>query len=221
MVAAVVALLIAMGGTGYAALKPPPASVGTKQLKANAVTSPKLKDGSLLPDDLAGGRFPPGRAGDQGPKGDQGAPGFQGLPGLRGEKGLKGDKGGAGLRGPSTLSFDGQFDRDGDFHFFATVNGMDVGISCTAAGPGELIFLIVEPVAVDGGFNGWGMGWDGVALRRISTSPSGLLIVASNPAADLHVFARGSASGGKYTEFQVNGIMNQKCNYHALIIPPA
>jgi hypothetical protein len=43
MIVALVALVVAMVGTGYAATKLPRNSVGTKQIKANAVTTAKLK----------------------------------------------------------------------------------------------------------------------------------------------------------------------------------
>src|ERR671922_1212037 len=45
-VIAVLAQFIALGGGSYAALQVPKGSVGTKQLKRNAVTSPKVKPGS-------------------------------------------------------------------------------------------------------------------------------------------------------------------------------
>jgi hypothetical protein len=43
LVVAIVALVFAMVGTGYAAFQLPAKSVGTKQLKANAVTTAKVK----------------------------------------------------------------------------------------------------------------------------------------------------------------------------------
>jgi hypothetical protein len=46
-VVATIALLIALGGVGYAATKLPNNSVGTKQLRKGAVTSPKLAQGSV------------------------------------------------------------------------------------------------------------------------------------------------------------------------------
>src|SRR3954449_5685183 len=52
MVIACVALLVALGGGAYAAFKLPKNSVGTKQIKKNAVTGSKIKDGSLKPADL-------------------------------------------------------------------------------------------------------------------------------------------------------------------------
>jgi hypothetical protein len=47
MVVALIALLVALGGTGYAAFKLPNGSVGGKQIKKNAVTSIKVKNHSL------------------------------------------------------------------------------------------------------------------------------------------------------------------------------
>ena len=43
-----VALVVALGGTSYAAVVLPANSVGTAQLKPNAVTSAKVLNGSLL-----------------------------------------------------------------------------------------------------------------------------------------------------------------------------
>jgi hypothetical protein len=62
MAVALTALFVALGGTGYAAIKLPSNSVGAKQIKksavtnkklgANAVTSPKVKNGSLTAADI-------------------------------------------------------------------------------------------------------------------------------------------------------------------------
>ena len=69
-VIASVALLLALGGTGVAAVTALPRnSVGTAQLKANAVTSAKVKNGSLLEADFRSGSLPAGPAGPQGPTG--------------------------------------------------------------------------------------------------------------------------------------------------------
>lgn len=64
-----IALFVALGGTGYAALKLPMNSVGTKQIKKNAVTSPKVRNGSLLAADFKSGQLPAGPAGPPGPAG--------------------------------------------------------------------------------------------------------------------------------------------------------
>jgi len=46
-VASVTALFIALGGASYAAVKLPKNSVGSSQIKKNAVTGAKVKNGSL------------------------------------------------------------------------------------------------------------------------------------------------------------------------------
>jgi hypothetical protein len=76
-----VALIVAMGGTGYAAISLPKNSVGAKQLRSNAVNSSKVKDGSLLRQDFKSGQLPAGPQGPQGPQGSQGLPGPAGKDG--------------------------------------------------------------------------------------------------------------------------------------------
>jgi hypothetical protein len=48
LVVAFVALLVALGGTSYAAFTLPKNSVGSKQLKKNAVTTSKIKNGAVI-----------------------------------------------------------------------------------------------------------------------------------------------------------------------------
>jgi len=93
------ALFIALGGTSYAAVKLPPRSVGTTQLKADAVTSRKVKDGALQAKDFKPGQLPAGAAGAQGAKGDTGATGAPGPKGDRGDTGAPGPKGDIGPKG--------------------------------------------------------------------------------------------------------------------------
>jgi hypothetical protein len=83
MVVACIALAVALGGTSYAAIKLPKNSVGTRQLKKNAVTSPKVKDRSLLARDFRPGQLPRGLKGDKGDKGDRGDPGTPGSADVR------------------------------------------------------------------------------------------------------------------------------------------
>jgi hypothetical protein len=68
-----IAVFVALGGTGYAALKLPRNSVGAKQIRTAAVRSAEVKDHSLKPADFA--TLPQGPKGDKGDKGDSGAPG--------------------------------------------------------------------------------------------------------------------------------------------------
>ncbi len=106
-VAATLALVIALGGTSYAAIKLPANSVGGAQIKSgavagsdirsNAVTSSKVKDGSLTSRDFAAGQLAAGPAGAPGPKGDAGANGPAGPTGPTGATGA------TGPRGPSEL----------------------------------------------------------------------------------------------------------------------
>jgi hypothetical protein len=81
MVVACIALGFAMTGAGYAAGMLGPNTVGTKQLKKNAVISSKVKNRSLLAVDFKAGQLP------RGPKGDPGAPGAPGAPGQQGPPG--------------------------------------------------------------------------------------------------------------------------------------
>lgn len=88
------ALFIALGGVSYAAAILPKNSVGSKQIKSksvkgsdlanNAVSSPKVKDGSLLSKDFAPGQLVSGDPGPQGPKGDPGTNGTDGATGPAG-----------------------------------------------------------------------------------------------------------------------------------------
>jgi hypothetical protein len=92
LVISVIALILALGGTGYAAITLPKNSVGAKQLRKNSVTGPKLKknavssakvrDGSLLAADFKAGQLPAGPKGPKGDPGPQGPRGDQGVPGV-------------------------------------------------------------------------------------------------------------------------------------------
>jgi hypothetical protein len=66
------ALFVALGGTSYAVARN---SVGSAQLRPNAVTSAKVKDRSLRTSDLA----PSARTGPRGPRGAQGPAGPAGV----------------------------------------------------------------------------------------------------------------------------------------------
>ena len=75
MLVAFAALMVALGGTSYAIAQLPANSVGTKQLRKNAVTAPKVKDRSLVARDFKRGQLPRGARGPAGPQGAAGAPG--------------------------------------------------------------------------------------------------------------------------------------------------
>jgi hypothetical protein len=96
MVIACLALAVSLGGTGVAAVNAvlPRNSVGTAQLKANAVTSAKVAPRTLQRSDFARGVLIPGPSGQQGPAG---------AAGPQGPKGDKGDKGDSGAIGEVTV----------------------------------------------------------------------------------------------------------------------
>jgi hypothetical protein len=73
-VTATLALIVALGGTSYAAIK----------LPANSVTSKTVKDRSLLSKDFKRGQIPAGKTGPAGAAGPAGAQGAQGFPGPAG-----------------------------------------------------------------------------------------------------------------------------------------
>ena len=79
MVVACIALAVALGGVGYAAIRLPANSVGTLQLKANAVNSSKVLNGSMLHADFKAGQAPVGPTGPTGPTGPAGAKGDPGV----------------------------------------------------------------------------------------------------------------------------------------------
>src|SRR4051812_30624311 len=72
---ATLALIVALGGTSYAALTLPHDSVGHRQLQAGAVRSREVKNGSLGAKELSSTarRSLRGRRGPQGAQGPQGA----------------------------------------------------------------------------------------------------------------------------------------------------
>lgn len=74
-VVAYLALFVALGGTSYAAITLKRGSVKGKHIARNAVTGPKVKDGSLRVGDFAAGQLPRGERGEPGPPGETGPAG--------------------------------------------------------------------------------------------------------------------------------------------------
>jgi Collagen triple helix repeat (20 copies) len=153
MLVAFIALVVSLGGTSYAALSLPAASVGSKELKKNSVSSPKVKAGSLLLSDFrssqrallqgprgqasAGPQGPAGPAGPGGPAGPPGPPGPTGATGpvgVSGPTGPTGATGAVGVTGPTGPS--GPADT-----FVRLVSGVaddtDQVVQCDAASPEE------------------------------------------------------------------------------------
>jgi hypothetical protein len=234
-VMATIAVFLALGGGAYAAFKLPNNSVGSKQIKDNAVKSAKVANGSLLANDFRAGELPAGPAGEQGP---QGLPGTQGLKGDSGQQGLKGDpclasdlnckgpKGDTGAQGPGALSFDGQFPVDGDHHQIAVVNGLDIDIVCDSR-VGRVGLTVQKRGNTS--FYAWGT----VLLDAATTySPAPVDVASGQPyevyqlatnRLELDLVAHATASGEavKWTRVSLLGVRGNFCNYHALIIPPS
>jgi hypothetical protein len=147
MVIAALALLVALAGTGYAAVTLPANSVGPRQLQNNAVTTSKVKNHSLLKVDFAPGQV------STGPRGPVGPPGPPGSAGARGPTGPAGPSGTAATKWALV-------GRDGNF-----VAGSP-GIVVVSAGPGQYYVnfgsavtghaIVVSPAFRDGdpGFRG-------------------------------------------------------------------
>ena len=74
-------LFILLGGSSYAAVKLRKGSVKGTNIASNAVSSPKVKNGSLLAQDFRAGQLPGGAQGPAGKPGADGATGATGAPG--------------------------------------------------------------------------------------------------------------------------------------------
>jgi len=120
-VVASTALFVALGGTGYAATALPAKSVGAKQLRTSAVTSAKVKDGSLRARDFRRADLPKGTPGTTGGRGPAGARGETGPQGARGEAGSQGPQGPAGTPdGYTRTQADDRFEARRSFGFGLT-----------------------------------------------------------------------------------------------------
>jgi hypothetical protein len=170
-VISMVALFVALAGTGYAAVSLPAHSVGTAQLKANAVTSSKVLNGSLLGADFKAGQLP---AGPQGPAGSAGPKGSPGSAGQRGPAGPEGPSnafvhyvtGPVNIVGDATITIDDlSIPEAGTYVIFAKAffgtgpeplcnlvagGDKDMGISNTAGGPQTMTLNVTHIYAAPG-----------------------------------------------------------------------
>jgi hypothetical protein len=92
-VVSAVTLFVLLGGSAYAAVELSRNDVKRKHIARDAVTAPKVKNGSLRLEDFGRGQLPSGTDGAQGQKGDRGEPGAQGIQGATGEDGDSGAPG--------------------------------------------------------------------------------------------------------------------------------
>jgi len=164
MVVACVSLLVALGGTGVAAVNALPwNSVDTPQLRNDAVRGAKIKDGAVGSADIANGAItardvrdgslfatdfkpgelpagPPGATGARGPDGAQGPAGSQGPAGPEGPAGPPGL---AGPRGPSGV-VSGTTATGGGPNPSATTQFFGVPASVTVASPTQRVLVVAS-----------------------------------------------------------------------------
>jgi hypothetical protein len=219
-VIATLALFLALGGGAYAAFKLPTNSVGSKQIKKNAVNSSKVANGSLLAGDFKAGQLP---AGAQGLKGDQGDP----CPAS--DLNCKGPKGDTGPQGPGAISVDADFPF-ATFHDTAVGNGMRMRAIChTQPMPGE-VQIQIQGVASDYEVHGFGTRTVDGTTARVNDSDSGKpngdggTFYATAPnSVNFDITVGGNAPGEtrKWTQFHLWGVRATACHIHGLIIPPS
>jgi hypothetical protein len=152
-VMATVAVFLALGGGAYAATALPKNSVGATQLRNDAVSSAKVKNGSLQRSDFRAADLVKLR-GPVGPKGADGAAGAAGAAGAPGAKGDKGEKGDSGRSALSTLqsgdTVRGVFGVDGTASNVSGGEQFATGVTLPAQAPAALGNL---DVSVAGGFD--------------------------------------------------------------------
>lgn len=171
-VMATLALFLALGGTSYAVTALPKNSVGTQQLKKNAVTGVKVKDGSLSSADFAAGTLLKGDTGATGANGATGATGPQGETGVAGPAGAQyssvdGDSqtNPIGSNAVSIASGTVYLDQAGKFAMFARFDTTLTADMCTGGVP--VLFLSVDGTVLAKSartFADNGSTWDGLVL---------------------------------------------------------
>lgn len=157
LVVACIALLVALGGTGYATVVTVPrGSVGTPELKRNAVTSSKLAPnavqtshvlkGTLLADDFKAGQLPSGPRGDKGDKGDKGEQGAVG-PTWGDVKG-SGTSGGTYTPIGQAVTLPTNVGRRGNELKFLVFGRLSVELKCATAGSCGMSYILLVNNAI-------------------------------------------------------------------------
>lgn len=201
MAVACLALLVALGGVGYAAVKLPANSVGTAQLRKDAVTGLKVKDGTLLAVDFKRGQVvgKTGAAGASGPKGDTGP---------QGDPGPKGD---TGARGPSWGDVDGVGSGTGPLPTTLKQDGVG-SLKLPVSGGGKTStqkFFVFGRVQLDMSCTGAGDCFKTCALGVSGTSVSGA-IISFHGKAGTSISDDKSAFGVTTVTVRNGGIINVK-----------
>ena len=179
MIVACLALFVALAGGAYAATRLPKNSVGPAQLKAGAVTPPKLSAAAKTALAKPGPKGEPGSRGPEGPRGDIGPRGDSGAKGDQGSKGDVGPKGDSGQPGPGakTLVWDETAAETPALKPIGTLLGDTFSAECKIPGVGEAEVKVFIQTA-DGSLH-WDLGSEstdnGVSLGRAASlnAPAG------------------------------------------------
>jgi len=170
MVVACIALAVALGPASYAAVsKVARNSVGTPELKNNAVISSKVRDFSLRSWDFKRGDLPRGArglTGPQGPVGPAGPGGPQGVPGVVGDLSLRQNS----ISVPGNAAGNGLYvTRAVQVNWLSGEKAISGGSSWSSdQNEEELITIYSRPLMVDGKAVGWrARGGSDVASDRI------------------------------------------------------
>jgi hypothetical protein len=187
-------LFVLLGGGAYAATRLPSNSVGPKQLKNNAVSTRKVKDRSLLAKDFKNGQLP------------------------RGAKGLKGDTGSPGKQGPGAQSIELTTGLTTGEVTVATVDGIQVKVSCGAGVDLDLVPLGTPSEVFTHGIQAFNGG------TPTTVDDSAATFGGSSPTSFyFSVIARPGASQ-KWAHFELAGNRdggNNQCTFSGLITPPS
>ena len=186
------ALLVALGGTSYAAVQLPKNSVGTAQIKPKAVSEPKLTKAVRKKLDAPGPRGPAGAVGPQGPAGPPGPEGPAGAPGPQGPTS-------AGVGGiNTTVSPSSTQDVGSSTTVTLAATGKVVvlatgtfGVTCGVAACTRTLSVTVDGVTVPGAFGEVGAGASQTASKLLTFTG-----VLTGVAAGEHTVVIRVANGG-------------------------
>jgi hypothetical protein len=188
-VMSLIAVFIAFGGAGYAAIKLPKNSVGPKQIRNGAVNEAKLSASA--------------KAALKGSQGDQGAPGPQGP---------------RGPAGPGATSFTTTLNQGTALASIATAsNGLTVRGSCLT-GP-SMVVLRIETTSGGNNIQVSGTENSGLATSAADVdSISGAVQTADAGTADFDVVAR-DKTVGPFARLDLHAHFGSPCTYWGMITP--
>jgi hypothetical protein len=155
LIVAIVAVFLALAGTGYAATQLEPNSVGTAELRDGAVTRAKIEPATVT-------ALMQGNVGPQGPVGPAGPTGPQGPAGPAGADGAS----------PRAIRFDDAQGPSGGSTLFTAPNGIRYTFACLNETPVRAIVLALAP------------SFGSISSSGTFTRPAGVAPLAGDPRAD-------------------------------------